>query len=176
MPEVLSNGQEKARLGPSVLAPFLPGSLQPGSLSPAPPTWVPPTCPPPNLPESFHPESLPPAPPSGPPTWGAPQAALREFGDGPGRGRLFQSSCPRSGGTAWLVERVLTAGPLELRERWTERDKVKRRIFGLERYKPGKHRAGPPAWQLRGSEGTSSSRKARGKSADKPAMPSQVTA
>ena len=142
-----------------------------------PPTWVPPTCPPRTRlsPSSLSPSHLP--PPSGPPTWGAPQAALREFGDGPGRGRLFQPSCPRSGGTSWLVERVLTAGPLELRERWTERERVKRRVFGLERYNPGKHRAGPPAQQLRGSDGTLSSRKARRekRKAHKPAMPSQGT-
>lgn len=62
MPEVLSNGQEKARLGPSDLAPFLPGSLRPGSLSPAPPTWVPPTCPPPTClsPSTLSPSHLPP--------------------------------------------------------------------------------------------------------------------
>lgn len=95
---------DKQSLGPLTCPPRLPPPpgpprlstpcLGPSDLGP-PLSWIPPSW--------------------APPTWVAPQAALCEFGDGPGRGRLFRPNGPRGGGTSWLGERVLAAGPLELR-------------------------------------------------------------
>lgn len=73
-----------------------------------------------------------------PPTCAAPQAALGELRDGSGSGGLLQASHPRCSGTSWLVERVLTAGPLELREVEGKREDEEV-VFRKERYKQAEH-------------------------------------
>lgn len=76
------------------------------------PIWVPPTW----VPQAWAPQTGAPLT-QVPPTWVARQAALSELRDGARCRRLLQSRHPRRRGTAWLVEHVLTAGPLELRDR-----------------------------------------------------------